>query len=92
MLSNSSQYTLATVNYRDDEHERSSLLSNSSTSSYGTAPLSPTPPNRKRVIVNAALKMGVIFTLGCLVLGGTLWLALPRLEECVFVALWLHEC
>ncbi|KAI0315185.1 hypothetical protein OF83DRAFT_1246907 [Amylostereum chailletii] len=78
---NSSEYTLATVHYHDDENERASLLSNSSTGSYGTSPLAPTPPNRKRVIMNAALKMAAIFAIGCLVLGGTLWLALPRLEE-----------
>ncbi|KAI0028965.1 hypothetical protein K488DRAFT_89230 [Vararia minispora EC-137] len=85
--SNASQYTLATVrdHSNDEDDERASLLSHSSGASYGVPPpldpLAPTPPPRRRVILNAAIKMTAIFVIGCLVLGGTLWVALPRLEE-----------
>ncbi|KAI0048970.1 hypothetical protein FA95DRAFT_1490047 [Auriscalpium vulgare] len=78
--SNSSAYTLATVHFRDDD-ESSSLLSDESAShSYGTAPHGTNPPNARRVIFNAALKMAVIFLVSSIVLGGTLWLALPPLD------------
>lgn len=79
---NNSQYTLATVN--DDE--RASLLAPSfarSRDSYGAAPTHSAPHNSRRLIFNAALKMGLIFTLSTAVLGGVLWLALPTLEESV---------
>lgn len=87
---NNSQYTLATVN--DDE--RASLLSPSfarSRDSYGAAPLTHTAPhNSRRLIFNAALKMGLIFTLSTAVLGGVLWLALPTLEESVALFCCTH--
>jgi hypothetical protein len=35
------------------------------------------------MVLNAALKMAVVFLVSTLVLGGTLWFALPTLEECV---------
>jgi hypothetical protein len=85
--SNISQHTLATIRHRDDESERASLLSRSSGASYGVAPpidpLAPAQPSRKRIIFKAAVKMAAIFIVGCLLLGGTLYIAMPRLEECV---------
>jgi hypothetical protein len=35
------------------------------------------------MILNAALKMAAVFIVSTLVLGGTLWFALPTLEQCV---------
>ncbi|THV03177.1 hypothetical protein K435DRAFT_817348 [Dendrothele bispora CBS 962.96] len=75
---NPSLYTLATVN--DDAQP---LLS-PTTPMYGAAPRTPIAPSRpssRKLIFNAALKMSCIFLLSTLVLGGTLWLALPTLEE-----------
>lgn len=83
--SNSSAYTLATVNTNDDDDPPHSpttplLVPNSS---YGaTFPRSPgVPPNSRKLIFNAALKMSTIFIVSTLLLGGTLWIALPTLEE-----------
>ncbi|RDB30948.1 Transmembrane protein 41B [Hypsizygus marmoreus] len=75
---NYSIYTLATV----DHDDRSPLLS-PSTPSYGTSnyPHTPSRPSSRKVILNATLKMACIFIFSTLVLGGTLWLALPTLEE-----------
>ncbi|KDR76396.1 hypothetical protein GALMADRAFT_140096 [Galerina marginata CBS 339.88] len=78
---NASMYTLDTVD--DDEHgDRSPLLS-PSTPNYGaTFPRSPgAPPSSAKIIFNATLKMACIFLIGSIVLGGTLWMALPTLEE-----------
>ena len=90
--SNPSTYTLATlhapispqsVTYSD----RSDLLSPAvvaTTPIYGaTFPRSPTVPSSRRMILNAALKMAAVFIVSTLVLGGTLWFALPTLEQCV---------
>ncbi|ETW82904.1 hypothetical protein HETIRDRAFT_316448 [Heterobasidion irregulare TC 32-1] len=86
--SNASAYTLATVRDDDDDDngdgDTAPLLSplTPREPSYGTAPLSPTVHNNsRRIIFNAALKMGVIFLVSSLFLGGTLWLALPTLDE-----------
>lgn len=38
----------------------------------------------KRPLVLAGLQMAAIFILSTLILGGTLWLALPTLEKCVY--------
>ena len=80
-----SLHTLATMRSpSDNASEASSLISHSSgPSSYGVAPGQPSEPSRKKIIFNAGVKMAVIFIVGCAILGGTLWLALPRLEECV---------
>ncbi|TBU43223.1 hypothetical protein BD309DRAFT_991118 [Dichomitus squalens] len=59
---------------------RTSLLSNSSDANYGTAP-PPSQPSSRRLLWNATLKMATIFILSTAFLGGTLWLALPTLEE-----------
>lgn len=85
--SNASLYTLDIMNprpYDDDDDrdsERSSLIS-PETPNYGaTFPRSPcVPSSTGRVVLNATLKMAVIFAISTLFLGGTLWLALPTLE------------
>lgn len=80
--SNTSIYTLSTVD--DDAHATAPLLT-PATPHYGaTFPRSPNPPHSSaRVIANATLKMACIFAVSTVFLGGTLWLALPTLEECV---------
>ncbi|TCD63759.1 hypothetical protein EIP91_004974 [Steccherinum ochraceum] len=75
---NRSEYSMATV--QGVAAERTALLSsNASTGSYGTT--SPSQPSTRRILLNATLKMAVIFVLSTALLGGTLWLALPTLEE-----------
>lgn len=90
---NASIYTLDTVQqyYHDDQddpdshNDRSPLLSPLATPTYGsTFPRSPGPTSSAKVIFNATLKMACIFAFSTIILGGTLWLALPTLEECVF--------
>ncbi|KAF9650201.1 hypothetical protein BDM02DRAFT_3093465 [Thelephora ganbajun] len=76
---NGSAYTLDTVHF-----SRPSTPSlHSSTPSYGSIPHSDrTPPGRSRdIIVRAGLKMALIFVVSCVILGGTLWIALPTLDE-----------
>ena len=80
-LPNESAYTLATVDHTDTD-EFTSLLSPSSPSSYGSAPVHP-PHHARRVVFNATCKMALIFTLSCIFLGGTLWIVLPTLEPYV---------
>lgn len=52
---------------------------------YGATaePRSPTAPapNSRKLLFNAALKMSTIFVVSTIVLGGTLYFALPTLEE-----------
>lgn len=80
LADNRSEYSMATVH--GVAAERTALLSSSaSTGSYGTT--SPSQPSTRRILVNATLKMAVIFVLSTALLGGTLWLALPTLEEYV---------
>lgn len=86
--SNSSAYTLATVRFDDNEHApahspTTPLLTPAPNSSYGaTFPRSPgVPTNSRKLIFNAVFKMSAIFAVSTLLLGGTLWLALPTLEE-----------
>lgn len=76
-----SAYSLATVYDTPSPDSRTSLLSNHSEPSYGAAP--PSQPSSRKLIWNATLKMAAIFFLSTAFLGGTLWLALPTLEECV---------
>lgn len=78
-LPNESEYTLATVELDTDELTSLTL---SSPPSYGTTPVH-SPHHTRRVIFNAACKMALIFTLSCIILGGTLWIALPTLEPYV---------
>ncbi|KJA23008.1 hypothetical protein HYPSUDRAFT_66722 [Hypholoma sublateritium FD-334 SS-4] len=68
-------YTLNTI---DDDH---APLLTPATPDYGAAfPRTPRPSST-RVIFRATLKMACIFVVSTLFLGGTLWLALPTLEE-----------
>ena len=45
----------------------------------------PMSPNlnvsSRKILLNASMKMAALFIVSTLVLGGTLWLALPPLEE-----------
>jgi len=73
-------YTLDTVN--DEEHDRysdTSPLLSPATPSYGAT--FPRSPSSAKIIFNATLKMACIFIISSIFLGGTLWLALPTLEE-----------
>ncbi|KDQ57252.1 hypothetical protein JAAARDRAFT_178898 [Jaapia argillacea MUCL 33604] len=92
--SNASEYTLRTVHFADDNSppssptrsDRSSLLptdtTNTTTTSYGTTLLShESPRNSRKLLFNAALKMAMVFLVSTALLGGTLWLALPTLDE-----------
>lgn len=85
--SNSSAYTLATVHIDDSAlhspSPSSPLLTPAPTPSYGaTFPRSPgVPHNSRKLIFNAALKMSTIFLISTLLLGSTLWIALPTLDE-----------
>jgi len=76
---NGSAYTLDTVHFSRPP----TPSSHRSTPSYGSIPHSDsTPPSRPRdIIVRAGLKMALIFVVSCVILGGTLWLALPTLDE-----------
>jgi hypothetical protein len=88
-LPNESAYTLATLEHQHpDSDEFTSLLSPSSPSSYGSAPVH-SPHNTRRVVFNATCKMALIFTLSCIFLGGTLWIVLPTLEPYVYFLLCL---
>ena len=51
---------------------------------YGSAPMPMSPnPNvsSKKILLNAGMKMAALFIISTVILGGTLWLALPPLEE-----------
>ncbi len=70
---------MATVHDVPSPTSRTSLLSTQSEASYGAVP--PSQPSSRKLIWNATLKMGAIFICSTVILGGTLWLALPTLEE-----------
>ncbi|THH26294.1 hypothetical protein EUX98_g7889 [Antrodiella citrinella] len=74
---NRSEYSMATVH--GVAAERTGLLSNTPSGSYGTT--APSQLSQRRILFNATLKMALIFVLSTAFLGGTLWLALPTLEE-----------
>jgi len=76
---NGSAYTLDTIHFSRPP----TPSSHASAPSYGSIPDSTrTPPSRSRdIVVRAGLKMALIFAISCVVLGGTLWLALPTLDE-----------
>ncbi|KAH9945482.1 oxalate transporter [Epithele typhae] len=76
--SNRSSYSLATVADTSSPTPGTSLLAHSEPS-YGS--IQPSQPSNRRLIWNAALKMAVIFFVSTALLGGTLWLALPTLQE-----------
>ena len=88
--SNASTYTLATLHSPlspgfPPNSDRAGLLTpQAATPSYGaTFPRSPTVPSSRKLIVNAAIKMAALFVVSTLILGGTLWFALPTLEQYV---------
>ncbi|EJD06614.1 uncharacterized protein FOMMEDRAFT_144586 [Fomitiporia mediterranea MF3/22] len=74
--SNASAYTLATIPHAGSD-------ASSSNASYGaTMPMSPNSNiSSRRILLNAGIKMAALFVISTLLLGGTLWLALPPLEE-----------
>ncbi|KAH8100164.1 oxalate transporter [Cristinia sonorae] len=72
-----SEYSMATVHGLAPE--RTALLSSAPSGTYGTT--SPSQPSSRRILMNATLKMTLIFVLSTALLGGTLWLALPTLDE-----------
>jgi hypothetical protein len=76
---NASMYTLDTLDYHDDEerdrHNDTSPLLTPVTPNYRP------PPSSAKIIFNATFKMACIFIISSVFLGGTLWLALPTLEE-----------
>ncbi|KAI0749851.1 oxalate transporter [Daedaleopsis nitida] len=76
---NRSAYSMATVFDVPSPTSRTSLLSDHSDASYGSVP--PSRPSSRKLIWNATLKMATIFVCSSVILGGTLWLALPTLEE-----------
>ncbi|KAF9814421.1 hypothetical protein IEO21_05085 [Rhodonia placenta] len=77
---NRSAYSLATVHDPSSPTARTSLLTHQSDeSTYGTTP--PAGPSNRRILLNATFKMAAIFVLSTAFLGGTLWLALPSLDE-----------
>ncbi|KAI9066115.1 hypothetical protein FKP32DRAFT_1610284 [Trametes sanguinea] len=79
-----SAYSLATVYGMSSPTptDRTSLLSaNSNSSDQGYGATGPSQPSSRRLLWNASLKMGAIFLVSTILLGGTLWLALPTLEE-----------
>ena len=93
---NSSSYTLRTIPTNGSDSPPSSPtdplnpLHTNVSRNYGSTPTSarfppPSPgvPSSRRPLLNAAIKMAVLFVVSCLVLGGTLWLALPTLDESV---------
>ncbi|KAF9448606.1 hypothetical protein P691DRAFT_759739 [Macrolepiota fuliginosa MF-IS2] len=80
--SNASMYTLHTVGDDDSSSNRSDIspLLDSGGRAYGATPLSSSQPSSSRIIFNATVKMACIFLISTVLLGGTLWLALPTLE------------
>ena len=78
---NASVYTLNTLDYREDASSDTAHLVSPENPSYGsTFPRHPCIPPSARIIFNATLKMAVVFIVSTVLLGGTLWLALPTLD------------
>jgi hypothetical protein len=77
-------YTLNTVVGDDAPLSPSSSITSPLLSpdphSYGSTPSQPRRSSG-RVIFHATLKMACIFLVSTILLGGTLWIALPTLEE-----------
>jgi hypothetical protein len=78
LQSNDSMHTLHTM---VEEDASSTLLDSNPGPSYGATPPSQRPPSSGRVVFNAMLKMACLFIISTALLGGTLWLALPTLDE-----------
>lgn len=71
---------------RSNDTDRSPLLRPNvdSNPEYGAAEsLYQSNVSSRRIMFNAAIKMAALFVVSTVILGGTLWLALPTLEECV---------
>lgn len=83
---NSSAYSLSTVpDAPSSPTQRTALLASPTSSQvrYGAAPASR--PSSKRLLLEATLKMAAMFIISTALLGLTLWLALPTLDEYVSV-------
>ncbi|KIJ52648.1 hypothetical protein M422DRAFT_26217 [Sphaerobolus stellatus SS14] len=89
---NQSAYTLRSIPRDSDELSTVSTLDattplrSATGQHYGSTspalpPLSPGVPSSRRLLLNASIKMAVLFVISCIILGGTLWLALPTLDE-----------
>lgn len=81
---NRSAYSMATVHSASSDADQHTALLSSNSESYGAT--EPSRPSSKKLIFNATLKMALIFLVSTALLGSTLWLALPTLEEYVIVA------
>lgn len=87
---NASAYTLSTVHPDDPEtmeftDDRAPLLTPDSEagSFYGATPAHSQAPHTSspRLLLKAAIRMAAVFILSTILLGGTLWLTLPTLDE-----------
>ncbi|KAG2145249.1 hypothetical protein DEU56DRAFT_789647 [Suillus clintonianus] len=87
---NASAYTLATVHPDDPEimefaDDTAPLLAPDSDtgSTYGATPAHLQAPHTSspRLLLKAAIRMAAVFILSTILLGGTLWLTLPTLDE-----------
>lgn len=87
---NASAYTLTTVHPDDPEimefaDDRAPLLAPESEtgSLYGATPahLQASHASSPRLLLKAAIRMAAVFILSTILLGGTLWLTLPTLDE-----------
>ncbi|KAH7912027.1 hypothetical protein BJ138DRAFT_1100594 [Hygrophoropsis aurantiaca] len=86
--SNASEHSLSTVHYepyhdQDPSDDTPLILSDSdSISQYGAFPRSQSShKSSPRLLFNAAIRMAAIFVISSAILGGTLWIALPTLNE-----------
>ncbi|THH07057.1 hypothetical protein EW145_g3635 [Phellinidium pouzarii] len=75
--------SLSPVSLRSNDSDRSPLLNSSPASfAYGaTMSLRGGNVSSRKILLNAGVKMAMLFVISTLFLGGTLWLALPTLEE-----------
>jgi len=89
---NESAYTLATVHTDEPElfefaDDRAHLLAldSDSGSVYGATPAQSHAPHTSspKLLLKAAIRMAAVFVLSTILLGGTLWLTLPTLDEYV---------
>ncbi|KAF9223552.1 hypothetical protein BS17DRAFT_754729 [Gyrodon lividus] len=84
--SNSSHFTLQSIQYHDDPHSDTTPLlhpASETSSIYGATPAhSQDPrPSSSSLLFTAAIRMAAVFTISSLLLGGTLWFALPTLQD-----------
>ncbi|KAG1882101.1 hypothetical protein F4604DRAFT_1577555 [Suillus subluteus] len=87
---NASAYTLSTVHSDNPEivefaDDRAPLLAPDSEAGliYGATPTHSQAPHTSspRLLLKAAIRMAAVFVLSTILLGGTLWLTLPTLDE-----------